>query len=92
MYWMNIQARNKLFLQPSELGTTPPPLGSGEGQIRLQERGWWGPNSYEGTDTVVLCPKMDGQKTISRYTVSRANCIWQNENGSCEAGPDSKYW
>ncbi len=26
------------------------------------------------------------------YTVSRASCIWQNENGSCEAGPNSKWW
>ncbi len=26
------------------------------------------------------------------YTVSRASCIWQNENGSCEAGPYSKCW
>jgi hypothetical protein len=26
------------------------------------------------------------------YTVSRESCIWQNENGSCEAGPNSKYW
>ncbi len=25
-------------------------------------------------------------------TVSRASCIWQNENGSCEAGPNSKCW
>ncbi len=25
-------------------------------------------------------------------TVSRAICIWKNENGSCEAGPNSKYW
>ncbi len=29
---------------------------------------------------------------ISRmlYTVSRASCIWQNENGSCEAGPKTQ--
>jgi hypothetical protein len=26
------------------------------------------------------------------YTVSRASCIWQNENGSYEAGPNSKCW
>jgi hypothetical protein len=26
------------------------------------------------------------------YTVSRASCIWQIENGSCEAGPNSKFW
>ncbi len=26
------------------------------------------------------------------YTVSRASCIWQNKNGSCEAGPNSKCW
>jgi hypothetical protein len=25
-------------------------------------------------------------------TVSRASCIWQNENGSCEAGPNSRCW
>jgi hypothetical protein len=24
------------------------------------------------------------------YTVLRASCIWQNENGFCEAGPNSK--
>jgi hypothetical protein len=28
----------------------------------------------------------------SSYTVSRASCIWQNENGSYEAGPNSKCW
>ncbi len=33
----------------------------------------------------------DAEK-MSNYTVSRANCIWQNENGSCEAGPNSKCW
>jgi hypothetical protein len=27
---------------------------------------------------------------LNTYTVSRASCIWQNENGSCEAGPNSK--
>jgi hypothetical protein len=31
-------------------------------------------------------------RDVSYYTVSRASCIWQNENGSCEEGPNSKYW
>jgi hypothetical protein len=26
------------------------------------------------------------------HTVLRVSCIWQNENGSCEEGPNSKYW
>jgi hypothetical protein len=25
-------------------------------------------------------------------TQGRVSCIWQNENGSCEEGPNSKYW
>ncbi len=37
----------------------------------------------------------DSKVNIERfhmYTVSRASCIWQNENGSWEAGPNSKCW
>ncbi len=32
------------------------------------------------------------KKSTAPYTVLRASCIWQNENGSCEAGPNSKCW
>ncbi len=32
------------------------------------------------------------QLRATSHTVSRASCIWQNENGSCEAGPNSKCW
>jgi hypothetical protein len=54
----------RLFLQLSELGFShpltagvcapPPPLVPGEGHTRLREEGVGGPNSDEGTDTVVL--------------------------------------
>jgi hypothetical protein len=33
-----------------------------------------------------------GKRGLNFFTVSRASCIWQNENGFCEAGPNSKYW
>ncbi len=52
----------RLFLQSSELGLPTPHLqanvsphfGSGGEHTRLQERGYLGPSSDEGTDTVVL--------------------------------------
>ncbi len=40
---------------PSHGGEFPsPPLVKGEGHTRLRERGWGGPSSDEGTDTLVL--------------------------------------
>jgi hypothetical protein len=57
---------DKLFLQSSELRfphpltrrrvcTPPPPcFRGGGGYTSFRERGWGGPNSDEGTDTVVL--------------------------------------
>jgi hypothetical protein len=41
----------------------------------------------------LICPCINfPSKPHTLYTVSRASCIWQNENGSCEAGPNSKCW
>ena len=36
--------------------------------------------------------KGDSGGRLHSCTVLRASCIWQNENGSCEEGPNSKYW
>jgi hypothetical protein len=52
----------RLFLQSSELGLPPSPagecvlpsFGSGGDTHSLRERGWGGPNSDGGTDTMVL--------------------------------------
>jgi hypothetical protein len=46
-------------------------------------------------ETMTMAASLAHPSSIGKamqYTVSRANCIWQNENGSWEEGPNSKCW
>jgi hypothetical protein len=69
------------FLTSSELGPPPirpqasvsPPLWfRGGGHTRLQ-RGWGGPNSGDGTDTLVLCTLCSFLSLSCHYTVKKVS-------------------
>ncbi len=62
----------------------------------------WIPNIFSKNMAIAACtlaslcgPLLLFQYSLTSwlfYTVLRASCIGQNENGSCEAGPNSKCW